>query len=80
MPQVNGTGAMKERLLGLLGLVGLLVGCGGAMDEAQEPTTLTLDQSSTISVTGGQIQGALSEADPGDHGVQRRAICRPTSR
>ena len=64
MPHVNGVGATKS-VLGLLGLVGLFIGCGGAMDEAKEPTTLTLDLSSPISVTGGQIQGVLSELDPG---------------
>ncbi len=64
MPHVNGSGATKG-LFGLLGLVGLLVGCGSAVDEAEEPTTLTLDQTSPISVTGGQIQGVPSETDPG---------------
>ena len=64
MSHVIGVGATK-RLFALLGLVGLLVGCGEAMDEAEEPTTLTLDLSSPISVTGGQIQGVLSELDPG---------------
>ena len=64
MPHVNGVGA-TNRSLGLLALVGLLVGCEVAMDEVGGPTTLALDPSAAISVTGGQVQGVLAAADPG---------------